>query len=277
MDRDDRLESRHPTPHDAEPLAAAPSHGNGQLSLFRLAPQDMPAMLDLFARATQPDQLARSIYVSHGAEAYLRALALHPDLQKHDQLWGLKDGAGALVAAAHTRNLETSSHLNQVAVEPACQGRGLGAWLLAHWESLARSQSATVQTLDVAEANVGARRFYARHGFLVSSITHEFRYQDALPPGDGCDPVLLQWPMALATSSQFGFGRFQVLLDGHPLSVDLTGTTFRTSSKDARMLALLGRLDPARDILLRSAEREHGEAWQFTGTLHRMRRELWTA
>lgn len=240
----------------------------------RLLPSEIQGMLALFAQATPWDQLALSIYSAAGAARYLEALAAEADLQKDHQFWGLKDAAGGLLAAAHTRTLGLASHLNLFAVEPKLQGQGLGTRLLTLWEGLARSQGAAEQTLDVADTNTEARRLYLRHGFGDRSAAHEFRLCLPPPAASTAELAMHQWPSALANLETYGFGQFQVALEGTLLAVNMTRTGFRSASADPRILALLQRLDPEREILLRTPDRHQNAAWEFKGTLHRMQKNL---
>jgi GNAT superfamily N-acetyltransferase len=60
----------------------------------------------------------------------------------------------------------TASHLENLYVDPAAQGRGVGATLLAAVEGRLRPRFAAV-TLRCLHANPDARRFYERHGYGV--------------------------------------------------------------------------------------------------------------
>lgn len=56
------------------------------------------------------------------------------------------------------------SYLETIAIDPSCQGQGLGAAILAWWEERTRAVAPNLWLL-VSEFNAPARRFYARHGF----------------------------------------------------------------------------------------------------------------
>ena len=56
-------------------------------------------------------------------------------------------------------------YLNRMAVEPALQGSGIGAWCLAHIETEARRDGARAIRCDVLSANLRLRRFYERWGY----------------------------------------------------------------------------------------------------------------
>jgi ribosomal protein S18 acetylase RimI-like enzyme len=55
------------------------------------------------------------------------------------------------------------SYLETIAIDPAHQGRGIGAAVLEWWERTSRTPNLW---LLVSAFNAPARRFYARHGFV---------------------------------------------------------------------------------------------------------------
>jgi ribosomal protein S18 acetylase RimI-like enzyme len=60
-----------------------------------------------------------------------------------------------------------AQYLNRLAVHPAWQGRGVGAWCLAQMQRLAREAGATALRCDVLRANARLCRLYERHGFVA--------------------------------------------------------------------------------------------------------------
>lgn len=60
----------------------------------------------------------------------------------------------------------TASHLENLYVDPAAQGRGVGSMLLAAVEARLRDRFEAA-TLRCLHANPDARRFYERHGYGV--------------------------------------------------------------------------------------------------------------
>ena len=75
-----------------------------------------------------------------------------------------RDGVIAVMA---TERSATCSWITQMAVDPLLVGRGVGAMLLAH----AMRTLALPIRLYTFQANVGARRFYERHGFVAVEHT----------------------------------------------------------------------------------------------------------
>jgi ribosomal protein S18 acetylase RimI-like enzyme len=64
------------------------------------------------------------------------------------------------------------SYLETIAIDPAHQGRGIGAAVLDWWERTSRAVAPNLWLL-VSEFNAPARRFYARHGFVeIAPLTN---------------------------------------------------------------------------------------------------------
>jgi len=259
-----------PTP----PPWAPSSPARFGLTLEWLEPSDLQAMVDLFRRGTDPGELSRSIYAAPGGAQFLVSLAMDPERREHEQFWGLRNRAGRLLGAAHTRDLPAgASHLNQITVEPALRGWGLGAWMLARWQTLGWTRGASRLTLDVADSNPGARQLYARHGFTVARCTYEYRYRGSLPAARTAGWSQQQWPEAQASFRRYGFGRFLVERQGECFPVDLNGD-FRVPDPDPELLGFLTWLDPARGVLLRTEHPAPAGPWRATGAILRMYKDL---
>jgi ribosomal-protein-alanine N-acetyltransferase len=65
-------------------------------------------------------------------------------------------------------------HINNLAVRPACQHRGLGSTLLTYALEAAANEGAYRATLEVRRSNEGARRLYERFGFRVAGIRKDY-------------------------------------------------------------------------------------------------------
>lgn len=244
------------------------------LEIDALDTADVTAMLDLFSRSIPYPQLRRTIYTSHGVSRYLASLLDQEGLRRYEQFWGVKDDAGRLLAASHTRRLVGRSHLNTCAVDPQLQGQGLGSRLMDHWESMAAAQGAGRLTLDVAEENTHAQRLYRTRGFIASRIVHEYRWEgEPLPPA-GEDPELECWPAAMASLETYGFGRFCLVWQDVRHQVDLFEGHFRISSPEERLLSALHQMDKTRTILLRDPQASLSGPWQPTGAIIHMHKDL---
>lgn len=96
------------------------------------------------------------------AEAWQRGQA---ELARGDVYVAL-DGE-RIVGAVRTRPRENDLYIDQLAVDPARQGTGVGSWLLQRIDEVARSRGLAglaLETAEMAEANV---RLYRRHGFEI--------------------------------------------------------------------------------------------------------------
>jgi len=96
------------------------------------------------------------------AEAWERFVA---EVERGDVYVAL-DGE-QIVGAVRTKPQENALYIDQIAVDPSRQGTGVGSWLLARIDELARSRGLgglTLETAEMAEANI---RLYRRHGFEI--------------------------------------------------------------------------------------------------------------
>ena len=84
-----------------------------------------------------------------------------------------------MVGAVRTKPQENDLYIQQIAVDPSRQGTGVGSWILARIEEVARSRGLgglSLETAEMAEANI---RLYRRHGFEIVGRG---------PPDHGLDP-----------------------------------------------------------------------------------------
>ena len=100
--------------------------------------------------------------LGYGAADWNRLLAT--PLEGRDGLVLVADDAVSALAVVR-RNFLAGDYLELFAVAAGARGRGLGALLLGHLESMvfARARNFFV---CVSDFNEGARRFYARHGYV---------------------------------------------------------------------------------------------------------------
>lgn len=244
------------------------------LTFRSLGRADLRQMLHIFREAISASQLARSIYTAHGAETFFSRLLDYPKLQKQEQFWGVELEGKGLVGAAHTRLMGDSHHLNNYAVLPAFQGRGIGAKMMEHWHGLARSQQARTLSLDVALENEGARRHYTSFGFTEVSRRNEYRWEGTAD-GSTFEAQLQDWPLAEVSFQTYGFGRFTLAIGNDRWTVNLRAKDFRVSSTDPRLLAVLQQMNPAHTIFLHTPDViESSSAWTYTGSLLRMTKKL---
>ncbi len=84
-----------------------------------------------------------------------------------------------IVGAVRTKTQEKDLYINQIAVDPARQGTGVGSWLLQRIDEMARARGLGSLSLETAEMAVANIRLYQRHGFKIVSRG---------PPDHGLDP-----------------------------------------------------------------------------------------
>jgi GNAT superfamily N-acetyltransferase len=77
------------------------------------------------------------------------------------------EAQGSVVAAMAAERADECSWITQMAVDPVCVSQGIGSLLLAH---AVRTMPLPIR-LWTFQANLGARRFYERHGFSAIEFT----------------------------------------------------------------------------------------------------------
>jgi ribosomal protein S18 acetylase RimI-like enzyme len=76
--------------------------------------------------------------------------------------------AGQVVGVAVTERRHDSLYIDRLAVDPARQRSGLGSWLLARLEEVARSGALPGMSLETAEMMDHLVRLYRRNGFEIT-------------------------------------------------------------------------------------------------------------
>ncbi|CAN5807250.1 hypothetical protein BH11PSE3_BH11PSE3_13300 [soil metagenome] len=84
-----------------------------------------------------------------------------------------------VVGVAATERRDGGLYIDRLGVAPSRQGSGLGGFMLARIEEIARSSGLTGLTLETAEMAEGNIRLYRRHGFEIVGRG---------PPAHGKDP-----------------------------------------------------------------------------------------
>ena len=98
------------------------------------------------------------------------------DVEREDYFVYEEEGRIVAVVFA-TPGSAGKAKLHQLYILPAYQGRGLGRQLLDAVEDALTG--AIVLELEVEEANVKARRFYARNGFVQTGMTSDCGVRDS--------------------------------------------------------------------------------------------------
>lgn len=124
------------------------------------------------------------------ADLYLRARRaaepaippmVHSDAETHEWMAGQVDGLDVWVAADADRPLGllilAGDWLDQLYVDPGATGRGIGSRLV----DLAKEHRPAGLQLWTFESNVGAQRFYERHGFEAVERTDGSDNEEGAP------------------------------------------------------------------------------------------------
>jgi GNAT superfamily N-acetyltransferase len=126
--------------------------------------------------ATAEDALrVASLLIETRAAFMPYAPSAHPDAEVRKWVAGYLVPSGGVtvaeiqgeVAGAMAAERKDVSWITQMAVDPALVGRGIGSLLLAH---AVRTLALPIR-LYTFQANLGARRFYERHGFVAIEFT----------------------------------------------------------------------------------------------------------
>ena len=111
---------------------------------------------------------------------------------RETELWLAEDPDGSLTGIL----VLDGRSLDQLYVEPAVTGRGIGTALLEH----AKRERPAGLELWTFVSNAGARRFYERHGFVESRRTDGAENEERAPD------ILYVWPGAAASEESARVG-----------------------------------------------------------------------
>lgn len=84
---------------------------------------------------------------------------------------------GAVVGFICAKQAAGEWELDNIAVTPAFQRRGIAGELLQAWIGQLRQSSSSNVFLEVRESNLPARRFYERHGFTEIGRRRQYYHQ----------------------------------------------------------------------------------------------------
>jgi GNAT superfamily N-acetyltransferase len=101
-------------------------------------------------------------------EPYMARADLDREIEAGVSFWGYEDG-GALVGVMGLQDVKDVALIRHAYVEPAQQGKGVGAALLAHLRTLTARRILIGTWADAA----WAIRFYQRHGFALTSAAEK--------------------------------------------------------------------------------------------------------
>ncbi len=206
----------------------------------------------------------RTIFSCSGYAQYLRAASCS---SVHSATWliGAYDG-DLMIGFAEWRRLDQQLVLNNLNVDTAYRGHGIGGRLVALGEVLALKEGIRSLKLDVFAWNEHAHAWYLRLGFVESDRTYWYE-GDQDPLEDSRDkektaPYLIEDnPMAEAHHTAYGFSSLQIRLLRGTVQIGRLGSTyFRIRALNAdwdwngSLTAALSHLDPGRKLLVLSPE-----------------------
>jgi ribosomal protein S18 acetylase RimI-like enzyme len=214
-------------------------------------PDDAPAVVAAMRDGFADDVLELTMYGCPGVGDYVaRTIALGP----LSPTAYLVAGVGPdILGAAHLSRMDHDLELSYLSVREGARHQGLGRRLLAR--GLHEAPVDGWMHLDVFEDNHRAAEWYSSLGF---SVIGRRSWWSSPPPGP--DPrgepgaTVGGLPQADACHRAFGFSEFSVRVHGRTWTVGRLGDrSFRLTDPGGLavpgLLAVLGRLDPARRIL----------------------------
>jgi ribosomal-protein-alanine N-acetyltransferase len=128
-----------------------PTRGSQQVYVRLACPGDFPALVALDEAAFDPLWCNESRTFAHALENLPYFVVAELAGQIVGYLFGSRQG--------------DTGHLNRVAVHPDCQGRGIGARLLAEAIEFFRAEKVKVVTLNTQKDNAVSQRLYRHFGF----------------------------------------------------------------------------------------------------------------
>lgn len=169
-----------------------------------------------FRKAAQKDieNLARVFAHAFGEFNEFGNAEKYIDNARHDRDHRLivagADGKTAGFVMTTSRSFRPNSiYIEQIAVAPEMQGKGVGRGLLKQTEALARKQGFNAVALRVRKGNEKAIGLYASMGFEMAGV--EWRYFQ-----DGTTAYRMVKDLrATPANDDIGFGRFFKKLQGH--------------------------------------------------------------
>jgi ribosomal-protein-alanine N-acetyltransferase len=150
----------------ADATAALRGHG---LRLRRMRWWDLPAVLALETTLFGSGAWTTGMFLSELADWQGRWYVVALTDRGTESDGGTESDRGdegdGLVGYAGLQTYADEAYVNTVAVDPACQGQGIGALLLDLMVRQAQLRGAALIGLEVAAGNVAAQRLYASRGF----------------------------------------------------------------------------------------------------------------
>jgi GNAT superfamily N-acetyltransferase len=146
------------------------------ITLRRATDADADAVADLYIRARRAagDYIPSTVHSDDDIRIWIATRVV-----PHTEAWIAEDAGGSLVGLL----VIDGEWLDQLYVEPTLTGRGIGTRLLA----LAKREREDGLRLRTFASNVGAQRFYERHGFAEADRSDGDNEE-------GAPDILYVWP-----------------------------------------------------------------------------------
>ncbi len=192
-----------------------------ELKLRTADAADANAIAALLREAFEPRFLINSVYATPGGARWLGRQLAEPEEfpSLRVRVAETADGLGGVTISqvAHER-----LHLDYIAVDSRCVGRGLGSVLM---KDLLAARG--VVSLDVFAANERAFQWYRALGF-VQTAAHDFRAIDLSAVTDAAPPITTTRLRedardAQRQAAQWGFGRLDTFVAAVPVGLTLLG------------------------------------------------------
>ena len=223
------------------------------VSVVALTPLDTHPAVALVAETFGKQLQPFLPYGQPRAGAYLAAVLAAPANLTGYSLYGAKTGTGELVGFAEFRTSSpVTALLSYICVSRDWRGQGLARSLII--QHLRRFPEVATIELDVFSTNANARRFYDNLGFEAVSSNHWWMRK--LPESDETDDTvareslsLIDWPVALASLSTYGFCMLNVNWRGEELRLGVPSATHVRVPRphhlaDSELLKSVGALLP---------------------------------
>ncbi len=240
---------------------------------------DMQKVVKLHRIVIPLEQLRRTIFYSPKVVNYLKSLVFYPDFQQDNYFLGAWHD-DRLVGYAHYRVLGDTLHLNQIAVHPKYQGRGIGHQLAEQWKYKACELNMVRVSLDVDANNLRAYNWYQKMGLRF--ISKNYIYEREMPPQSlKVIPTkfhFLEWENTAAWQKAYGFSKISVLYENKVWKIGWTHDALHIGEHlpEVLILDLIRLLRNIRWLFLRSADHELLEMpisqddWKLSSVIIRM-------
>jgi ribosomal protein S18 acetylase RimI-like enzyme len=139
------------------PAFAAHALASEAVKIRPVEPGDTEGVGDVFLAALAGMTYLPDLYTDAETRTFIRDVLL-----PNNEVWVAEQGGRVVGFAGLGEDV-----LRHLWVEPEAQNRGVGTALLA----LAKERRPSGLQLSVFQKNVGARRFYERHGFTLAELT----------------------------------------------------------------------------------------------------------